>query len=63
VADTFSNEREFLKKKRQSITFLTETELPLGEISALCGYSTDSYFMKQFKRLTGLTPTEYRNKT
>ncbi len=41
---------------------LTETTLPLGEISVLCGYSAESYFMKQFKRITGLTPTEYRNK-
>lgn len=41
---------------------LAETSLPLGEISVLCGYSTESYFMKQFKRITGLTPTEFRNK-
>ena len=41
---------------------LTETALPLGEIAVLCGYSTDSYFMKQFKQMTGLTPTEYRKK-
>ncbi|MBQ7004323.1 MAG: substrate-binding domain-containing protein [Oscillospiraceae bacterium] len=41
---------------------LSETSLPLGEISVLCGYSAESYFMKQFKRITGMTPTEYRNK-
>lgn len=41
---------------------LRETTLPLSKISLLCGYSTESYFMKQFKRITGLTPTEYRNK-
>lgn len=39
---------------------LTETQLSLGEIAAACGYSTESYFMKQFKRITGQTPTEYR---
>ncbi|MBQ8923100.1 MAG: substrate-binding domain-containing protein [Oscillospiraceae bacterium] len=41
---------------------LTETSLPLSEISEACGYSAESYFMKQFKRITGLTPTEYRKK-
>lgn len=40
---------------------LAETSLPLGEISVLCGYSAESYFMKQFKHITGLTPTAYRN--
>jgi len=39
---------------------LAETALPLAEIAAVCGYSTESYFMKQFKRITQQTPTEYR---
>ena len=39
---------------------LADTDLSLSEISAACGYSTESYFMKQFKRITRQTPTEYR---
>lgn len=39
---------------------LAQTSLTLGEISEQCGYSAESYFMKQFKRITGMTPTEYR---
>lgn len=39
---------------------LSETNTPINRISALCGYSSESYFMKQFKKLTGMTPTEYR---
>ncbi len=39
---------------------LRETELSLGEISLECGYSTESYFMKQFKSVTHMTPTSYR---
>ena len=39
---------------------LTETELSISEITERCGYSTESYFMKQFKKLTGTTPTLYR---
>ncbi|MBO4876588.1 MAG: substrate-binding domain-containing protein [Ruminococcus sp.] len=40
---------------------LRETELSVAEIAAQCGYSTDSYFMKQFKKSFSVTPTEYRN--
>jgi len=39
---------------------LSSTSLSVAEIAAQCGYSTDSYFMKQFKRSTGITPSEYR---
>ena len=40
---------------------LRETGLPLGEIAVRCGYSSESYFMKQFKSVTGVTPTAYRS--
>ncbi len=39
---------------------LSDTSFSITEISVMCGYSSDSYFMKQFKKLTGLTPSEYR---
>jgi len=39
---------------------LIESELPVGEISNLCGYQNEVHFMRQFKKLTTLTPTEYR---
>lgn len=39
---------------------LAESARPLAEVAALCGYSTESYFMKQFKRITQQTPTEFR---
>lgn len=41
---------------------LSTTTLTVAEIAAQCGYSTDSYFMKQFKRSTGTTPSEFRRK-
>ncbi len=40
--------------------YLTSTNLSLAEISELCGYKDEVYFMKQFKQRTNLTPTEYR---
>lgn len=41
---------------------LKDTALSLGEISEKCGYSSDSYFMKQFKSITGTTPSAFRKK-
>ncbi|WP_121609117.1 helix-turn-helix domain-containing protein [Mesobacillus foraminis] len=39
---------------------LIESDLPVSEISNLCGYQNDVHFMRQFKKLTTLTPTAYR---
>jgi AraC-like DNA-binding protein len=41
---------------------LTETDTSISEIAVLCDYSSDSYFMKQFKKEVGVTPTQYRKK-
>lgn len=39
---------------------LTHTSLPLNEISDKTGFSNSSYFHKQFKKATGMTPQQYR---
>ncbi len=39
---------------------LVESDLPVGEIAILCGYHNEVHFMRQFKKLIGLTPSEYR---
>ena len=39
---------------------LGETDASVSEIAAQCGYSTDVHFMRLFKKLTGLTPSEFR---
>ncbi len=39
---------------------LAETDDPISEISQSSGFETDVYFMRQFKRHTGMTPTAYR---
>ncbi|MCM1271271.1 MAG: AraC family transcriptional regulator [Ruminococcus flavefaciens] len=41
---------------------LESTDLTINEISDICGYENDSYFMRQFKQRRGCTPTEYRKK-
>ena len=41
---------------------LLMTGLPVGEIGRSVGYPDSNYFVKVFKRSTGLTPSEYREK-
>lgn len=40
--------------------FLSFTSIPIMEISEKVGYSNQYYFSASFKKVTGLTPTEYR---
>ena len=41
---------------------LAKTNLPIGEIIYICGFSDNSNFSRTFKNLNGLTPTEFRKK-
>lgn len=40
--------------------YLEETDLPVNEIGARVGFVNDNYFIKIFKRIVGLTPSQYR---
>ena len=39
---------------------LAETELQIAEIAARVGYEDSNYFIKVFKKNTGVTPSKYR---
>lgn len=39
---------------------LQSTRLNVREVSIACGYSDPNYFARVFKRITGMTPSEYR---
>ena len=39
---------------------LSTTDISVKKISELCGYNNDIHFMRQFKKMTKATPTEYR---
>ena len=41
---------------------LAETDLSIGEIIDKCGFSDNSNFSRTFKRLNGLSPTDFRRK-
>lgn len=40
---------------------LTVTDSSVKKISEMCGYQNDIHFMRQFKTITGMTPSQYRN--
>ncbi|MCI2046571.1 MAG: AraC family transcriptional regulator [Faecalibacterium sp.] len=48
----------------QRITFakqlLRETEKTIAEVSAVCGYSDQNFFSRQFSQIEGITPVAYR---
>lgn len=41
---------------------LRHTNLKLSEISICCGYNYESYFIRKFTEMQGLSPNEYRKK-
>ena len=49
------NARIILAKK-----YLRETDDTLLAIARNTGYQNDAHFIRQFKKMTGMTPTEFR---
>ena len=47
---------------KYAMTLLSETGKPITEIARRCGYNSPAHFARQFKSVTGFTPTEYRRK-
>lgn len=42
---------------------LSETGCTVSQVSAMCGYENEEHFMRQFKKIVGVTPTGYRKKS
>ena len=57
LADFIQNE-----KVEEAKRLLTRTDQPLLAISTYLGFSSQSHFNSVFKKRTGMTPKEYRNK-
>ena len=57
IADVISCKMEYAKAS------LAGTGGTIREISALCGYDNEEHFMRQFKRVVGITPSQYRKRT
>lgn len=43
-------------------TLLVSSDMSVAEIGARCGYNSPVHFSRQFKRLTGISPIEYRQR-
>jgi AraC-like DNA-binding protein len=62
-AEGITIEQYFIKLKINEIKKLLQAgKLSISEISYKCGYSSPAHLTNQFKRTTGLTPTEYKLK-
>lgn len=46
----------------QSRNLLRDHQLKLMDVAARVGYGDSNYYMRTFKKITGLTPSEYREK-
>lgn len=56
ISDVISGKIEKAKE------ILSETSCTVSQVAAMCGYDNEEHFMRQFKKLVGVTPTVYRKK-
>jgi len=49
-------------RMEQAKYLLTATNVTVTAIAQACGYSSDVHFMRIFKKVTDMTPTEFRNR-
>lgn len=54
---------DYLNRIRMDVArkLLANTEMPVLEIAYECGFNSPSYFNQTFKRITGISPKQYRN--
>ncbi len=48
------------RRMQMAKNMLHHTKTPIMQISESCGFVRQSYFTRQFKKITGMTPSEYR---
>lgn len=60
VGDTFNNYLTQIRMKK-AVELIVKTNLSIAAVSVAVGYRDYFYFAKVFKRVTGVTPSNYRN--
>ena len=55
---------DYLRQYRihKSLELLTESDISISQIAQCCGFSNQSYYTKEFRRVTETTPKQYRLK-
>ncbi|MNF97030.1 HTH-type transcriptional regulator ChbR [compost metagenome] len=55
--------RQMIHKARleEASRLLQDLDLPITDIALRCGYTDHSAFSRQFRALTGLSPSQYRD--
>lgn len=56
IADVISGKIEKAKE------ILSETSCTVSQVAVMCGYDNEEHFMRQFKKIVGVTPSKYRKK-
>ncbi len=59
IGESFRNDVINCRINR-ACTLLEETNMTVTQIATVCGYSSDNYFVRQFKQITEMTPMQYR---
>ncbi len=47
---------------KQAIRLLEETDLPITDVCLECGYNNLGNFLREFRKVTGTTPLQYRKR-
>lgn len=51
------------RRIEESRSLLKTTDYSISQVAGFTGFSSQSYFSQSFRRLTGMTPGEYRRQT
>ncbi len=49
-----------VSKTDKAREILSTTSCTVSQVAVMCGYDSDEHFMRQFKKIVGVTPTLYR---
>ena len=61
--DLSPNDYLNLYRLSKSALLFRNDKLPIGEIAKECGFAGASYYAETFKKVMGLSPTDYKKKT